>query len=75
MNTLAVNAPAIPRGPSARRLGPWLARAGAAVWRAVQASGQARAHFELLAFADRCEATQPGLAKEMRVAARHTLLG
>jgi hypothetical protein len=73
MNTLAVNAPSL--GPVTRRPRSWFAEAGAAVWRALQASGQARAHCELLAFADRCEATQPGLAKEMRAAARHTLLG
>jgi hypothetical protein len=75
MNTLTVNAPSIPLGPVTRRPRTWLAQAGTAFWRALQASGQARAHFELLAFADRCEATQPGLAKEMRAAARHTLLG
>jgi len=75
MNTLVVNAPSIPRGPVARGPRQWLAQAGAAVWRVLQALGQARAHRELLAFADGCEATQPELAKEMRAAARHTLLG
>jgi phosphatidylserine/phosphatidylglycerophosphate/cardiolipin synthase-like enzyme len=48
----------------------WLARAGAAVWRALEEAGQARAQAHLLAFADRCESQQPELAKELRLAAR-----
>lgn len=75
MNTLALNALSISLGPVTRRPRAWLAGAGAAVWRALQASGQVRAHRELLDFADRCEPMQPGLAKEMRAAARHALMG
>ena len=46
----------------------WLARAAGAVWRALEASGQARAQAHLRAFADQCEANQPELAKELRAA-------
>ena len=49
----------------------WLGRAGAAVWRALEASGQARARRHLLDFADHCETLQPELAKELRAACRH----
>ena len=49
----------------------WLARAYRAVWRALQEAGQARARRELLEFAARCEAHQPELAKELRLAAGH----
>ncbi len=52
---------------------PWLARVGATVWRAFEASGQARARHHLLSFADRCESLQPELAKELRAAARHPM--
>lgn len=41
-----------------------------AVWRALEVIGRARAQPHLLAFADRCEALQPGLAKELRAACR-----
>ena len=48
----------------------WAARSGAALWRGLEAVGRARAHSHLMAFADRCEANDPALAREMRVAAR-----
>ena len=54
--------------PNTPRVRTWLARTGAAVWRGLAASGQARASRELLAYADRCEANQPELAKELRMA-------
>jgi hypothetical protein len=44
----------------------WFAKAGAAIWRALEASGEARARRHILDFADRCEALQPDLAKELR---------
>ena len=75
MNTLTVNASSMSSGPVARRAGAWFANAGAAVWKALQASGQARAGRQLLDLADQCEATQPELARELRAAARHTLMG
>ena len=68
MNTAVTSLPKQPATPSLR---PWLARAGATVWRALEESGRARAHRHLLDFADHCEALQPELAKELRSAARH----
>ncbi len=56
--------------PTALRLRPWLARTGAAVWNALEQVGRARAQHHLLDFANRCEAMQPDLAKELRAAAR-----
>jgi hypothetical protein len=50
----------------------WLARFGSSVWRALEATGQARARRELLDFADRCESNQPELAKELRSASAWT---
>ncbi|HEY8706958.1 MAG TPA: hypothetical protein VIM34_03065 [Burkholderiaceae bacterium] len=47
----------------------WLARAGTTVRSAFEASAQARARRHLHEFADRCEALQPDLAKELRAAA------
>jgi hypothetical protein len=44
------------------------ARVGAAIWRALEAVGRARAQPHLLEFAERCEAQQPELAKELRAA-------
>jgi hypothetical protein len=61
-------ATALPSSPTASPLRTSLARAGSALWRALEASGQARARRELLAFADRCESLQPDLAQELRVA-------
>lgn len=48
----------------------WIRRVGAALWRALEAIGQARAQPHLLAFAARCEAQHPALAQELRAAAR-----
>jgi hypothetical protein len=61
----------LPKQPTAQR--PWLARARAAIWSALEQSGQARARRHLLDFADRCESLQPELAKELRIAAGRTL--
>ena len=47
-----------------------LRRAGVAVWRVLEAIGQARAEPHLRALADQCEALQPGLARELRAASR-----
>jgi uncharacterized NAD(P)/FAD-binding protein YdhS len=52
-------------------LRPWLARTGAAIWRALEETGRARASRHLLDFADQCQALQPELAKELRMAASH----
>ena len=74
MNTAVTSLPlgsdsqgSAPRATGARQ---WLARAGAGVWRALEATGRARAHRQLLDFADQCEALQPELAKELRAASR-----
>lgn len=53
---------------AAWRLG--IARGGRLLWGALEAAGRARAHSQLLAFADRCETLQPDLAKELRAATR-----
>jgi len=47
-----------------------LSRAGAAIWRALEAAGRARAHRSLLDLANHYEALQPELAKELRAASR-----
>jgi hypothetical protein len=57
--------------PLALSLRARFARAGAAVWHALEASGRARALRHLLDYADQCESQQPELAKELRAAARH----
>jgi hypothetical protein len=57
--------------PSPSGLQRWLAAAAGAVWRAFQEMGRARARRELLEYAERCEAYQPELAKELRAAAGH----
>jgi hypothetical protein len=57
--------------PVASGLRPWLARTGAAVWRALEEAGRARASRHLLDFADQCQTLQPELAKELRMAASH----
>ncbi len=45
-----------------------LNQAGSAIWRALEAAGQARANRHLMDFADQCEAREPELAKELRAA-------
>ena len=52
-----------------------LARAGSWIWRALEAEGRARASREIREFADRCEATQPDLAKQLRAANRYIARG
>ena len=47
----------------------WLERAGNTIRQALEASAQDRAVRHLHEFADRCEALQPDLAKELRSAA------
>jgi hypothetical protein len=63
----------LPKQPAEPRLRSWPARARAAIWSALEQSGQARARRHLLDFADRCESLQPELAKELRIAAGRTL--
>jgi hypothetical protein len=55
--------------PAAASLNAWFGRAGRFVSTALQESGRARARRELLDFAERCQAHQPELAKELRFAA------
>ena len=69
MNTAVTS---LPLQPAAARLRPWLARAGASVWRTFEAAGRARAERHLLDFADQCQDQQPELAKELRMAARYS---
>lgn len=47
-----------------------LKRFGIAVWRALEAVGRSRGNRELLDFANKCEAQQPALARELRAACR-----
>ena len=56
------------RVTSTARPAGWLARAGNTIRQALEASAQARAVRHLHEFADRCEALQPDLAKELRSA-------
>lgn len=75
MNTYFTPMPAIEAGGAplgvARAARRRLARLGASIWRAMQASGRARARRELLNLADGCERNQPNLARELRTAAAH----
>lgn len=52
-----------------------LASVAARVWQALAAAGEARARSRLLDFADRCEALQPELAKELRAASNQMQMG
>ena len=64
--------------PRARPQGLLRARIGrfaALVRNALEASAQVRAHRHLLEFAERCEALQPDLAKELRMASARLLHG
>jgi len=70
MNTAVTSLPHQPAASVDAGLARWFGRVGAGVWRALEASGQARAQRHLLAFADQCEALQPELAKELRAASR-----
>ena len=49
----------------------WLRRLGTALWKAFEASGQARARVEMLSLAERFEHSQPELAWRLRFAAEH----
>jgi hypothetical protein len=74
MNTVVTPLPLNPAAPASDRVfaaAPrrWLKQAGAALLRSMEASGRARAQWHLLEFADRCQAQQPELAKELRAAA------
>ena len=74
MNTAVTSLPMTPATPARESTGASLRRdfkqAGAALWRLLESVGHARAHRQLLEFADRCEAMQPELAKELRAACR-----
>lgn len=74
MNTAVTSLPMSSATPAAAPTGASLRRqfkqAGAAIWSALEAVGQARAQRHLLEFADQCEALQPELAKELRAASR-----
>jgi len=75
MNTAVTSPPlnTAPSGPTPASADQarWLARVGIAIWDALEALGRARAHRHLLEVADRCEALQPDLAKELRAASRY----
>ena len=62
-----------PARPAGRRTR--LASVGAWVWQALATAREARARGHLLAFADRCETSQPELAKELRSAGNRMLMG
>ncbi|CAM5788457.1 hypothetical protein [Rhizobacter fulvus] len=74
MNTAVTSLPITSAAADTASTGAGLRRqfkqAGAAIWRALEAAGRARAQRHLLAFADQCEALQPELAKELRAASR-----
>jgi hypothetical protein len=70
MNTAVTSLPLEPAAPAGAGLTRWFGRVGAGIWRALEASGRARAQRHLLDFADQCEALQPELAKELRAASR-----
>ena len=70
MNTVVTSLPLKRAAPVGVGLARWFGRVGAGLWRALEASGQARARRHLLDFADQCEALQPELAKELRAASR-----
>ncbi len=75
MTTLITPLP-LESSPPGRATGPgWIARFGAWLWRALEATGQARARRHLIEFADRCETNQPQLAKELRAASNDMLMG
>ena len=56
-------------GPSAvTRVAPWWRRAVHNAWLALAAISHARARREMLALAERCDALEPELARELRAA-------
>lgn len=74
MNTAVTPLPLTPVGVASAApetgLRNWVVRAGTHLWKALEASGRARAQRHLMDFADQCEALQPELAKELRAASR-----
>ncbi|MES3014379.1 MAG: hypothetical protein V4750_11735 [Pseudomonadota bacterium] len=74
MNTAVTSLPMTHAAPATASTGADLrrqfSRAGAAIWRALEATGRARAHRSLLDLADQYDALQPALAKELRAASR-----
>ena len=66
MNTAVNTLPIVTTDAGVRR---WFKDAGRRLWRAMEATGQARAQRHLLEFAYQCEVLQPELAKELRAAA------
>ena len=79
MNTAVTSLPLKPAGDASATAGAGLrhafSRAGKSIWKALEAAGRARAYRHLMDFADRCEALQPELAKELRAASREGLMG
>lgn len=75
MNTAVTSMPLTPAGDARASAGARLrhrfGQAASRLWKAIEASGQARAHRHLMEFASQCEALQPELAKELRAATRH----
>ena len=73
MNIAVTSLPLAPASnasaPSGRGL-RWVVRAGNGFWNGLVALGRARDRYQLLEIADRCEALQPELARELRAAAR-----
>lgn len=74
MNTAVTSLPLAPAGDASVSAGAGLrhffGQIGNSLWKALEATGRARAQRHLLDFADRCEALQPELAKELRAATR-----
>ncbi len=74
MNTAVTSLPISLAAPAGASTGAGLrrqfSRAGAAIWRALEAVGRARAQRSLLDLADQYEALQPALAQELRAATR-----
>jgi hypothetical protein len=74
MNTAVTSLPLAPAGDASASAGAGLrhffGRVGKGLWKTLEAIGQARAQRQLIDLADRCEALQPALAKELRAATR-----
>lgn len=74
MNTAVTSLPISPATSAGAAFGVGLrrqfSRAGAAIWRALEAVGRARAQRSLLDLADEYEALQPAFAQELRAATR-----
>ena len=68
MNTAVNSLPLRTAATAGTGLTAWFSQAGATVWRALEALGRARAQSHLIEFANRCEAQQPELAREIRAA-------